>query len=98
VGFKLGIITVKISDDVEKKLRVFAYKVFGARRGSLSRAIEEAVKLWISHLEDKVREVDMSKFEVKINNVEKIGEFIESAKDESDLKVKRLIEILGLRE
>ena len=53
----MGIITVKISDEVEKALRRKAARLYGAKKGSLSRAVEEALKSWISPEELKKKEV-----------------------------------------
>jgi len=43
----LGRITVVISDEMEKKLRLEALETFGGRKGDLSRAVEEAIKNWV---------------------------------------------------
>jgi hypothetical protein len=45
---KLGRITVVISDEMEKKLRLEALETFGGRKGDLSRAVEEAIKNWVT--------------------------------------------------
>ena len=45
---KLGRITVVISDEMEKKLRLKALEIFGGRKGDLSRAVEEAIKNWVT--------------------------------------------------
>ena len=39
----MGIITVKLRDDVEKLLRELAYSKYGGAKGSLSRVIEEGI-------------------------------------------------------
>jgi hypothetical protein len=44
---KMGRISVNISDKLEKKLRFKTIEVFGGRKGDLSRAVEQAVKIWI---------------------------------------------------
>jgi hypothetical protein len=44
----MGRINVELSDELEKKLRFKTVEKFGGRKGDLSRAIEEAVKTWIS--------------------------------------------------
>ena len=43
----MGRITVVISDEMEKKLRLEALERYGGRKGDLSRAVEEAIKNWI---------------------------------------------------
>ena len=45
---KLGRITVVISDETEKKLRLEALEKYGGRKGDLSRAVEEAIKNWVT--------------------------------------------------
>lgn len=43
----MGRVNIILSDDLEHLLRLEAGKKFGARKGSLTKAIEEAIKLWI---------------------------------------------------
>ena len=45
---EMGRITVELSDELEKKLRFKTVEKFGGRKGDLSRAVDEAVKTWIS--------------------------------------------------
>ncbi|MBW2490971.1 MAG: hypothetical protein JRE65_07485 [Deltaproteobacteria bacterium] len=44
----MGRITVELSDELEKKLRLKTVEKFGGKKGDLSKAVEEAVKTWIS--------------------------------------------------
>ena len=44
----MGRISVILSDELEKKLRLKALEKFGGRKGDLSRAVEEAVKTWVA--------------------------------------------------
>jgi hypothetical protein len=44
----LGVITLKIDDELEEGLRRRAGKVHGAAKGAISRSVEEALKLWLS--------------------------------------------------
>ena len=48
LAIEMGRITVELSDELEKKLRFKTVEKFGGRKGDLSRAVEEAVKTWIS--------------------------------------------------
>lgn len=50
---KLGRITAVIPDDLEKKLRLEALETFGGRKGDLSRAVEDAIKKWVSSNKNK---------------------------------------------
>ena len=44
----MGRITVVISDEMEKKLRLEALETFGGRKGDLSKAVNDAIKNWVS--------------------------------------------------
>ena len=44
----MGRISVEISDELEKKLRFKTIDRFGGKKGDLSRAVEEAVKIWVT--------------------------------------------------
>ncbi|MEJ2242489.1 MAG: ribbon-helix-helix domain-containing protein [Candidatus Bathyarchaeota archaeon] len=44
----MGRITVILSDELEKSLRLKTIERFGGRKGDLSRAVEEAIQTWIS--------------------------------------------------
>ena len=45
---EMGRISVKLSDELEKKLRFKTIERFGGKKGDLSRAVEEAVKTWVA--------------------------------------------------
>jgi hypothetical protein len=44
----MGRISAYLSDDLEKQLRFTTIERFGGRKGDLSRAVEEAVKTWVT--------------------------------------------------
>jgi hypothetical protein len=44
----MGRISAILPDDLEKELRLKALNVFGGKKGDLSRAVEEAVKTWVT--------------------------------------------------
>jgi hypothetical protein len=44
----MGRIDAEIEDDLEKKVRMKAVEKFGGKKGSLTNAIEEALKDWVS--------------------------------------------------
>ncbi len=44
----MGRINVALSDELEKRLRFKTIERFGGRKGDLSRAVEEAVKTWVT--------------------------------------------------
>jgi hypothetical protein len=43
----LGVITLKISDDLERKLRAKAGRLHGASKGTISLSVEEALRAWL---------------------------------------------------
>jgi hypothetical protein len=43
----MGRLDAIVSDNVEERFRMEAIKRFGARKGNLSKALEEAMGLWI---------------------------------------------------
>jgi len=45
-------IKIYISDDVERKLRETAMKLYGYRKGSLSIASEKAISAWLSQVSE----------------------------------------------
>jgi hypothetical protein len=44
----MGRISVELSDELEKELRLKTIKKFGGRKGDLSKAVEEAVRTWVT--------------------------------------------------
>ncbi|RJS88058.1 hypothetical protein CW704_00890 [Candidatus Bathyarchaeota archaeon] len=48
----MGGIKVYISDDVERRFREVAMKLFGYRKGSLSIASEKAISAWLSQVSE----------------------------------------------
>jgi len=44
----LGRISVELPDEMEKQLRFKTVERFGGKKGDLSRALEEAVRIWIA--------------------------------------------------
>jgi hypothetical protein len=47
----MGRIGVGLPDELEKQLRIKTVERFGGKKGDLSRAVEEAVKMWITKKE-----------------------------------------------
>jgi len=43
----MGIVTVKIPDDLEVKFRKKILDVYGVKKGALGMAITEAIELWL---------------------------------------------------
>ncbi len=44
----MGKVNLSIDDEIDKKFRVAVAKKKGLRKGNLTKAVEEAMKLWIS--------------------------------------------------
>jgi len=44
----MGRIGVELSNELDKKLRYRMIERFGGKKGDLSKAIEEAVKKWVT--------------------------------------------------
>ena len=60
----MGTITVSIDDDVEKKFREMAGKIYHKRKGYLGRAITEAMRQWIdSEKQKKIAERELKLLE-----------------------------------
>jgi hypothetical protein len=48
---KMGRISVEIPDQLEKQLRFKTVERFGGKKGDLTRAVEEAIKIWVAKKE-----------------------------------------------
>ena len=46
-GVFVGRMQIVLTDDVEKKLRDKAFAKFGLNKGSISKAVEEAINKWL---------------------------------------------------
>jgi hypothetical protein len=44
----MGRISVALSDELEKKLRFKTIERFGGKKGDLSKAVDEAVRTWVT--------------------------------------------------
>jgi hypothetical protein len=44
----MGRISVELSDELEKQLRLKTIERFGGRKGDLSKAVGEAVETWVA--------------------------------------------------
>ena len=43
----MGILHVRIDDELEMRFRKKVLDVYGVRKGALARAVEEAIRLWL---------------------------------------------------
>lgn len=44
----MGVITLKIDDEIERELRQRAGELHGASKGAISKSVEEAITTWLS--------------------------------------------------
>ena len=44
----MGRIDVNIPDELEKKLRMKALEKYGGKKGSLTEALQDAIKKWVN--------------------------------------------------
>lgn len=61
----MGNIKVILSDDLEQKFRVEVFKSKGMKKGNLTLAIEEAIKLWIDSEKKKRSEAARKAWETR---------------------------------
>jgi hypothetical protein len=47
----MGRISALLSDDLETALRFTTIKVYGGRKGDLTRAVEDAITTWVANQE-----------------------------------------------
>jgi len=59
----MGVVTLKLDDMLERKLRERAARVYGLARGSLSRAVEDALAMWLQSDALRPREAAVTKYE-----------------------------------
>lgn len=52
-GDSMGRIDIILNDDLELQFRQEVMKTLGMKKGNMSLAIEEAIKLWIEHGKEK---------------------------------------------
>jgi hypothetical protein len=61
----MGRIQIVLSDDLEKKFRDEVFKNLGMKKGNMSLAIEEAIKLWIETRKEKRSEAAKKAWETR---------------------------------
>jgi len=62
----VGRIVVWINDELEEEFRRLVAETFGARRGTLSRAVEQAIRLWIQKVRTRRNSsVSFRSFEIR---------------------------------
>jgi len=95
----MGIILVKISDETEKKLREAAIMRFGAKKGSLSKAVEEAINMWIDSLKiSREEKVDWDTLRVRVKDKKLTEKLLEESKKVDKKRISKMLEVLGLED
>jgi len=61
----MGTLKVTIPDDLEKKFREEIFKTKGMKKGNISKAVEEAIKLWIEYQRKKRSEAAKKAWETR---------------------------------
>lgn len=56
-GIKMGRVNVSVKDEIDSKFREKVFKRKGMRKGNLTKAIEEAMLLWIEVPTKDVEEI-----------------------------------------
>ncbi|AFN04457.1 MULTISPECIES: hypothetical protein [Pyrococcus] len=52
----MGVITVKIPDELEVKFRKKILEIYGVKKGVLGMAITEAIELWLEKYENSEKQ------------------------------------------
>jgi len=95
----MGLMLIRLSDDVERRFREAAIRVFGAKKGSLSRAVEEAIKMWLKTVESEqdVRK-DWEDLRIEVPNKNLTRKILNESRKTDKVKIYRLLKALGLEE
>ena len=90
---------IRLSDDVERRFREAAIRVFGAKKGSLSRAVEEAIKMWLKTVESEqdIRK-DWEDLRIEVPNKNLTRKILNESRKTDRVKIYRLLKALGLEE
>jgi hypothetical protein len=72
-------ITLNIDEDVNKEFRKIVIQKYGVKKGSLSRAVEDAFKLLIQNINSNNADIDLQN---KINNGYNLGGLLYKNRDE----------------
>ena len=75
----MGVITISISDDVEKRFREFAKLQNGERKGHLGDAVTEAIEKW---MKDQEAERATKRFIERMRKGFKVGKILYKNRDE----------------
>ncbi len=68
----MGILKVTIPDDLEKEFREEIFKSKGMKKGNISKAVEEAIRLWIGYQRKKRSEAAKKAWETRRKRQKKV--------------------------
>jgi len=52
----MGKLVITIPDELEQKFREAVYKCYGMKKGNLTKAVIEALKMWIASADKEVKD------------------------------------------
>jgi post-segregation antitoxin (ccd killing protein) len=52
----MGVLNVKIDDELDKEFRKKVIDVYGTKKGVLAKAVEEAIELWLQKYKSEKEE------------------------------------------
>jgi len=95
----MGGIKVYISDDVERRFREVAMKLYGYRKGSLSVASEKAISAWLSQVSEVLEIAESIEDPVEaiygiLSHVKRTG--VELQHEAGEIRVKKALEYRGV--
>ena len=93
----MGVLVVKINDELEQEFRRYAFMVFGQRKGSLSRAVEEAIRLWLANVRNESK-ISFKELEVRVppNKKSIVSEVLKDVNKVERERVQRMLKALGV--
>ena len=94
----MGSIKIYISDDVERKFREVAMKLYGYRKGSLSIASEKAISAWLAQVSEVLEVAESIRDPVEaiygmLSHVKRTG--VELQHETGEIRVRKALEYRG---
>ncbi|KYH36243.1 MAG: hypothetical protein AYL29_014810 [Candidatus Bathyarchaeota archaeon B24] len=94
----MGSIKIYISDDVERKFREVAMKLYGYRKGSLSIASEKAISAWLAQVSEVLEVAESIRDPVEaiygmLSHVKRTG--VELQHETGETRVRKALEYRG---
>ena len=68
----MGVMTLKIDDELERMLRARAGQIHGAKRGSISASVEDAIRVWL--VSAQTRDLGEKRFYVAMSGDKRVAE------------------------